>query len=107
MRSRCEKCGVHEPQGTRPVCHPWKRWGGIKTGTGKFFSVDHVEEVLRKSKDDELCMEDALIKAAMDNEDLIVNPIYNWSDSDIWQYINECGIEVNPLYYPPYNYKRV
>ena len=86
---------------------PVEKMGGNQNWNWQVFSVDHVEVVLRKSKDDELCMEDALIKAAINNDDLIVNPIYNWSDSEIWQYINECGIETNPLYYPPYNYKRV
>lgn len=39
--------------------------------------------------------------------DIIVNPIYEWTDTDIWEYINSRKVEVNPLYYPPYNYKRV
>lgn len=28
----------------------------------------------------------------------LVNPIYHWSDSDIWEYIGQEHIETNPLY---------
>lgn len=27
-----------------------------------------------------------------------MNPIYEWTDSDIWEYINENHIKINPLY---------
>lgn len=28
----------------------------------------------------------------------VVNPIYDWRDVDIWEYIRQNNIEVNPLY---------
>lgn len=52
-------------------------------------------------------MDDALLGALRKNESMIVNPIYYWSDSEIWQYIRKYDVPVNPLYFPPYNYKRV
>jgi phosphoadenosine phosphosulfate reductase len=38
-------------------------------------------------------------------KDIIVNPIYEWTDSDIWEYIRENNIKYNPLY--DRGYKRV
>ena len=35
--------------------------------------------------------------------DTVVNPIYEWTDDDIWNYINEMGIETNPLYQMGFN----
>lgn len=35
----------------------------------------------------------------------MVNPIYEWSDTDIWEYIKQENIKVNPLY--ARGYKRV
>lgn len=39
-----------------------------------------------------------LIKTMRNHEDAIVNPIYEWLDSDIWDYIRQEHIKVNPLY---------
>ena len=39
-----------------------------------------------------------MIKKMKDNDDTIVNPIYEWSDQDIWEYINQKDINVNVLY---------
>lgn len=81
---------------------------GIKTGQGKFFSVDHVEEVLRQVKEGDVsAWESTLIQTMTEKKDMIVNPIYRWTEKEIWEYIQTRNIEVNPLYYPPYNYKRV
>lgn len=33
-----------------------------------------------------------------EHNDTIVNPIYDWTDSDVWEYIKQNGIKVNPLY---------
>ena len=46
-----------------------------------------------------------LIKKMKENDDTIVNPIYEWSDMDIWDYIRQEGLKVNPLY--DRGYKRV
>ena len=80
------------------------RGGGIKTGGGRFFSLDHVEEVHHGNG---LYVDEALTGAMERKEGIIVNPIYYWTDSEIWQYIRKYDVSVNPLYFPPYNYKRV
>lgn len=46
-----------------------------------------------------------LIKNMKEHKDTIVNPIYDWLDKDIWDYIEQEGIVVNPLYKK--GYKRV
>ncbi len=33
-----------------------------------------------------------------ENKDTIINPIYYWTTKDIWEYIKQEGIAVNPLY---------
>jgi phosphoadenosine phosphosulfate reductase len=40
-----------------------------------------------------------------EHNDSVVSPIYDWLDSDIWEYIRRENIEVNPLY--ERGYKRV
>lgn len=39
-----------------------------------------------------------LVTKAKQNKDLIVNPIYKFTEVDIWRYIEENNIEVNSLY---------
>ena len=38
------------------------------------------------------------IESAKKNKDLICNPIYEWKDSDVWDYIHKNNIKTNPLY---------
>lgn len=38
------------------------------------------------------------IKTMKERKDTIVNPIYEWEDSDIWEYIKTHNLKVNPLY---------
>lgn len=79
-----------------------------KVEKAKFFSLDHAEEVHRESQEiNDPAWDCTLIKTMKEHGDIIVNPIYEWSDSEIWEYINSRNVTVNPLYYPPYNYKRV
>lgn len=39
-----------------------------------------------------------MVTLAKKNEDLICNPIYKFTEKDIWRYIHENEVEVNPLY---------
>ena len=81
---------------------------GIKTGNVRFFSIEQAETAHFDylNNKDSAC-EHALIKEMLNHSDTIVNPIYFWTDSEIWEYIRRENIKINPLYYPPYNYKRV
>lgn len=46
-----------------------------------------------------------LIKNMKEQNDTIVNPIYDWLETDIWEYIKQENLQINPLYYE--GYKRV
>lgn len=46
-----------------------------------------------------------MIKACKKNKDTICNPIYKFTEDDIWEYIRENGIQTNPLYSK--GYKRI
>lgn len=39
-----------------------------------------------------------IIETAKDKKDLMCNPIYDWTHSDVWELIRDRGIEYNPLY---------
>lgn len=39
-----------------------------------------------------------LIKLMKEHGSTVVNPLYYWEDSDIWDYIRQEKLEVNPLY---------
>lgn len=64
-----------------------------------YFSLNHAEEVYREAQEinDDL-WDCTLIKKMKENKDTIVNPIYEWSDADIWEYVGVKKIMLNPLY---------
>ena len=81
---------------------------GIRGGCyaeAKFFSLDHTEEVHSEAKDRDPVWDCTLIKNMREHNDSVVSPIYDWLDTDIWEYIRRENIEVNPLY--ERGYKRV
>ena len=71
----------------------------------QYFSMEHSREVFEESKDRDPVWDCTLIAKMRENKDIIVNPIYEWSDSDIWEYINDNELVVNQLY--SRGYKRV
>ena len=71
-----------------------------------FFSLDHAEEVHQESQEiQDPAWDCTLITMMKNHEDTIVNPIYEWEDSDIWDYIRQNDLKINPLY--ERGYKRV
>ena len=72
------------------------RGGSLRQAT--FFSLDHTEEVHHEAKDRDPVWDCTLIKIMREHGDTVVNPIYEWTDADIWQYIRANGIKTNPLY---------
>ena len=76
---------------------------------GKFYSFSHTKEVFEDDKarrkndsvknPNEVGVYDCvLITQAKQNKDLICNPIYEWTDRDVWDLIHEKGMKYNPLY---------
>lgn len=70
-----------------------------------YYSLEHSKEVFEESKELDPIWDCTLIKQMRENKDIMVNPIYEWTDSDIWEYIRENNIKYNPLY--DRGYKRV
>lgn len=64
-----------------------------------FFSLDHTEEVHREAQEfQDPVWHCTLINAMENHEDTVVNPIYEFTDSDIWDYISQNSLKINPLY---------
>lgn len=63
------------------------------------FSVDHAEEVHRESREiQDPAWDCTLIKTMREHGDTTVNMIYDWTDTDVWDFIKDRQIEINPLY---------
>lgn len=76
-----------------------------KKKDAQYWTLEHGKEVFEESKERDPIWDCTLIKQMRENKDIIVNPIYEWTDSDIWEYIRENNIKYNPLYNR--GYKRV
>ena len=73
------------------------RGGNYRQAT--FFSLDHAEEVHRESQEiQDSTWDCTLIKLMKEHGSTVVNPIYEWTDQDVWDYINREKLKVNPLY---------
>ena len=72
------------------------------------FSLEHVREVFAEAVEDareqKIPLETkspwdcTFIRNAKENKNEIVNPIYEWSNSDVWEYIRDRGIKYCELY---------
>ena len=80
-------------------------WGNGNRNKAKYFSQEHVDEVFRDAKEQDEVWDCTLVTTARKNKTIIVNPIYEWSDAEIWDYIRENNIVYNELY--DMGYKRV
>ena len=79
--------------------------GTTKKDAYHYYSFEHSKEVFEESKDRDPIWDCTLIKQMRENKDIVVNPIYEWTDSDVWEYIRDNNIKYNPLY--DRGYKRV
>lgn len=62
------------------------------------FSIDHTKEVFDEARTMDPVWDCTLVKMAKEKSDMLVNPIYYWTDSEIWQYIHTNNIKYNKLY---------
>lgn len=69
------------------------------------WSLNHALEVFHEAEEYDEVYDCVMVTLAKKNEDLICNPIYKFCEGDIWRYIRENNIDVNPLY--AMGYKRV
>lgn len=81
---------------------------GKTKADGKNYSMEHTQEVFKDavkvqeelgSADNEINAYDCnLITNCKNNNDVIANPIIDWTESDVWNYIHDEHIELNPIY---------
>ena len=82
-------------------------WTNQKDKRG-YFSLDHVKEVfseaIEEAEEQNIPVETkspwdcTFVRMAKENKKEVVNPIYEWTDDDVWNYINDRQIKVCELY---------
>lgn len=76
-----------------------------KKKDAKFFSLEHSQEVFEESKDRDPIWDCTLIKREREQGNVVVNAIYEFTEADIWNYINKFNVNVCNLY--GCGYKRI
>lgn len=72
---------------------------GSSKSKSRGYTLEHVEEVYEEAQGDLPDSWDCqFITFAKKHKDLICNPIFAWTDSEVWEYIRKRGIDYNPLY---------
>lgn len=82
---------------------------GLRKSDAYYYYYSHVKEVFEDDKarrseggvespNEEGIWDCNFITRAKRNQDLICNPIYKWTDSEIWEYIHDRKLKYNPLY---------
>ena len=69
-----------------------------KLANSKHFSLSHVQEVFKDAKEQDEVWDCALVTTARKHKTILVNPIYEWTDAEVWEYIHENNIAYNELY---------
>lgn len=71
---------------------------GKKLADAKHFSLEHTEEVFKDAKTQDEVWDCTIVTTARKHKTILVNPIYNWTDVEIWEYIHKNNIAYNELY---------
>lgn len=76
----------------------FQTWGKNKS-EGEYRSTAHTFAMFKLDK---LGREDTheceMIRASKENKKVVVNPVYTFLDSEVWEYIRTKELEINPLY---------
>lgn len=104
-KNRVVALGVRAAESSKRMNRDTSSTWSSKMSDTKYFSLSHVDEVFENAKDQDEVWDCTLVTTARKHKTIIVNPIYEWSDSDIWDYIRENNIKYNELY--DMGYKRV
>ena len=64
----------------------------------QFDNAENIRKELNLNPNDADVYDCKFIERAKQNQELICNPIYDWTDKDVWEYINNRGLPHNPLY---------
>lgn len=80
---------------------------GLRADRNTAKTAQHVKAMIAfdQAEDNESSFECKIIKGAKKHKSMVCNPIYQWTETDVWDYIKVKGLEVNPLY--ARGYKRV
>ena len=97
-KNRVIVLGVRAAESTKRMNRDTFSTWGSKLNDAKYFNLSHVEEVFKDAKDQDEVWDCTLVTTARKNKTIIVNPIYEWSDTEIWDYIRENNIDYNKLY---------
>lgn len=91
--------GVRESESSnRQGRETFGTWGKDKN-SAEYRTTSHTFAMFRIDQTGkEGAYECEMIKACKENEKTIVNPIYRFTDRDIWQYISKYNLKINPLY---------
>lgn len=65
---------------------------------GVFADSENVAEAMGKDKKERTVYDCVMVDAAKRNKKMMVNPIVDWDDTDLWEFINAEHVDVNPLY---------
>lgn len=104
-KNRVVALGVRAAESSKRMDRDTFSTWGSKIKDTKYFSLSHVDEVFENAKDQDEVWDCTLVTTARKHKTIIVNPIYEWSDSEVWSYIRENNIKYNELY--DMGYKRV
>lgn len=69
-----------------------------KLANSKHFGLSHVQEVFEEAKEQDEVWDCVIVSTARKRKTILVNPIYDWSDAEVWEYIHENNIAYNELY---------
>ena len=104
-KNRVVALGVRAAESSKRMNRDTFSTWGSKMSDTKYFSLSHVDEVFENAKEQDEVWDCTLVTTARKHKTIIVNPIYEWGDSEIWDYIRENNIKYNELY--DMGYKRV
>lgn len=104
-KNRVVALGVRAAESTKRMNRDTFSTWGSNMNDVKYFSLSHVDEVFKDAKEQDEVWDCTLVTIARKHKTIIVNPIYEWNDSEIWDYIHENNIKYNELY--DMGYKRV
>lgn len=100
--------GVRKDESTQRKSRKVFEVRGKTKATSKGFDFEHTLNVyndnkkvsaeLGKAVNEENSYDCTLIKACKQTQDVICNPIIDWSDSNVWNYIRENNFKYNPMY---------
>lgn len=71
---------------------------GRTKADSKYFNLSHTKEVFTGAKEQDPVWDCTIVAAARKKKKLIAQPIYEWNDADVWEFIREREIPYNPLY---------